>query len=307
MGSRKSPPRLIANEVRERVVILTRLSEKVALERRYGTVAQAAFMMTRAREGDADFKRAVKSDDAQSSALERIRKALPRDIQTVEIDRNLVAQFVFDPGDLVVALGQDGLVANVGKYLDGQPLAGVNPDPNAFEGALLPFTVDSFIRALPDAIAGRRDTRSAVLAEASTDDGQILRGFNEIFVGAPTHQSARYRLSHGAASELQSSSGVIAATGSGSSGWLRSLIGEAAAFDPAEEKLKFCVREAWPGRGFSTGVITGEATAQNPLIVESHMARGVVFADGIEDDAIAFDAGVTIRIAPSGRRVNLLA
>src|SRR3990167_6009027 len=173
MDSRKSPMHSTVSDVRERIVILTRLSEKVALERRYGTTAQAAFMMTRAPEGGADFKRAVKSDDAQSFALERIRRALPQDIQSVEIDRSLVAQFVFDPGDLVVALGQDGLVANVGKYLDGQPLAGVNPDPGAFEGALLSFTVDSFIRVLPEVLAGRRPTRSVVLAEAMSDDGQV--------------------------------------------------------------------------------------------------------------------------------------
>lgn len=306
MRSKKSPTRSAASNVHERVVILTRLSEKVALERRYGTVAQAAFMMTRARAGAADFKRAVKTDDAQSSALDRIRKAMPRDIQVVEIDRNLVAQFVFDPHDLVVALGQDGLVANVGKYLDGQPLAGVNPDPAAFEGALLPFSADDFVRAIPEIIGGRRAVRSVVLAEASTDDGQILRGFNEIFVGAPTHQSARYRLSFNGQSELQSSSGLIAATGSGSSGWLRSIMGADAAFDPAAERLKFCVREAWPGLGFSASVIAGEATADHPLVIESHMARGAVFADGIEEDAIAFDAGMTVRIAPSSRRVNLL-
>lgn len=290
----------------ERVVILTRLTEKSALERRYGTAQQASFMMARAKAGAADFGRVVKTDASQVRGLDLVRRAFPRDIQIVEIDRALVAQFVFDPGDLVVALGQDGLVANVGKYLNGQPLAGVNPDPDNFEGALLPFTVESFTSALPAILSGQRPMRSVVLAQATTDDGQMLRGFNEIFIGAPTHQSARYRLSFAAASELQSSSGIVVSTGSGSTGWLRSLAGDGAVFDPAEAVLRFRVREAWPGRGYGAALIAGDATRGNPLIAESHMANGVVFADGIEDDAIAFDAGVTVRIEPSERRVNLL-
>jgi NAD kinase len=290
----------------ERVVILTRLSEKVALERRYGTAQQAAFMMARSKKGTSDFSRATSADVAQTRAQSLVRQGLPREIQVVEIDRTLVAQFVFDPGDLVVALGQDGLVANVGKYLQGQPLAGVNPDPSTIDGALLPFTVESFLAALPDILRGKRAVRSVVLAEAVSDDGQILRGFNEIFVGAPSHQSARYRLSFEDASELQSSSGLIAATGSGSTGWFKSIAGEGGVFDPGEESLRFRVREAWPGRGFSASLVSGNPTRDRPLVVESHMPSGVVFADGIEDDAIAFDAGVSIRIAPSERRVSLL-
>ena len=35
----------------------------------------------------------------------------------------------FGPDDFVVILGQDGLVANTLKYLNGQPVVGVNPDP----------------------------------------------------------------------------------------------------------------------------------------------------------------------------------
>ena len=57
------------------------------------------------------------------------------------VDRAFVPNFIFGPRDTVVALGQDGLVANVLKYLDGQLLIGVNPDAARWEGVLLPFTV----------------------------------------------------------------------------------------------------------------------------------------------------------------------
>lgn len=292
--------------MRQRVVILTRLSDKVVLERRYGTAAQARFLLAQTVAGTGDFDLAERQDDRQESAARRIRKALPPEVRTAEIDRSLVAQFVFEPTDLVVAVGQDGLVANVAKYLDGQPLVGVNPDPAAIEGVLLPFTVESFLEALPDVLEDARPTRSVTLAEAVTNDRQRLFGFNEVFVGLPNHQSARYRISYEGRSEIQSSSGLIVATGSGSTGWLRSMLGERAELRPERPVLRYCVREAWPGRGFGATLLHGDVTAGSPLVLESRMANGVIFADGIESDAVAFDAGMTVTIRPARRRALLV-
>jgi hypothetical protein len=99
---------------------------------------------------------------------------------------------------------------------------------------------------------------------------------------------------------------LIVSTGTGSTGWLRSLIGDKAPFDPAADKLHFVVREAWPGRGFAATLVEGEVTRQNPLVIESRMESGVIFADGIEGDPLRFDAGVSVTIAPSDRRVRLV-
>jgi len=291
--------------VRQRVVILTRPSAKQAFVQRYGSEGQTRFAMAQSAKGMADFKKAEVEDSAQSRAVARIRKAMPSDVKLAEIDRQMVAQFLFEPHDLVVAVGQDGLVANVGKYLEGQPLAGVNPDPQTIDGSLLAFNVETFIAALPQVLTDRRPMREATLAEAQTSDRQVLRGLNEIFVGVQTHQSARYRIRHGASDEVQSSSGLIVSTGTGSTGWLKSLRGADAVFDPAADELHFVVREAWPGRGFAASLIEGRVTREQPLLIESRM-EGTIFADGIEADAIRFDAGVSVTIAPGQRRVRLV-
>ena len=290
--------------MRQRVVILTRPSAKQSFVARYGSEGQTRFVMAQSAKGLADFKRAEVEDTAQSRAVARIRKALPSDVKLAEIDRGMVAQFLFEPHDLVVAVGQDGLVANVGKYLEGQPLAGINPDPGTIDGSLLAFTVDTFIASLSEVLNDRRPVREATLAEAQTSDRQVLRGLNEIFVGVPNHQSARYRIRYGDKEEVQSSSGLIVSTGTGSTGWLKSLHGEA--FDPAADELHFVVREAWPGRGFGASVLEGRVTRDSPLFIESRMDSGTIFADGIEADAVRFDAGVSATIAPGERRVRLV-
>lgn len=52
------------------------------------------------------------------------------------IDRSLLPNFLFGDDDIVVAIGQDGLVANTLKYLTEQVLIGVNPDPHRWDGIL---------------------------------------------------------------------------------------------------------------------------------------------------------------------------
>lgn len=291
--------------MRQRVVILTRPTAKQAFVARYGSEGQTRFAMAQSLKGRADFAKAEVEDTVQSRAVMRIRKAMPSDVKLAEIDRGMVAQFLFEPHDLVVAVGQDGLVANVGKYLDGQPLAGVNPDPATIDGSLLAFDVETFIASLKEVLNDRRPVREATLAEGQTSDRQSLRGLNEIFVGVVTHQSARYRIRHAGHDEVQSSSGLIVSTGTGSTGWLRSLKGEGAVFDPAADELHFVVREAWPGRGFAATLVEGRVTREQPLFIESRM-EGTIFADGIEADAVRFDAGLSVTIAPAERRVRLV-
>ena len=60
---------------------------------------------------------------------------MPRQV----MERRLVPTYMFGRHDLVVAVGQDGLVANTAKYVGEQPIVGVNPDPERFDGILLPF------------------------------------------------------------------------------------------------------------------------------------------------------------------------
>ncbi len=148
-------------------------------------------------------------------------------VQTV--DRSFLPNFVFAPEDTVVTLGQDGLVANTLKYLDGQPVVGVNPDPERWDGRLLPFRVRDLAKLMPEVVLRKRSTRSVTMAKAALNNGQTLYGVNDLFIGPKTHCSARYLIRSGEASETQSSSGVIVSTGMGSTGWLKSLLTGAAA------------------------------------------------------------------------------
>ncbi len=148
------------------------------------------------------------------------------------------------------------------------------------------------------------------MAEARLDDGQSLLALNEIFVGHRSHQSARYRLSRDGQVEEQSSSGIIVATGTGATGWARSIMESrriTLELDPVARELGFFVREPWPSATTGTALSAGRLGDGAALEVLSHMqSGGVVFADGIEADHLGFDWGRRLEVRVAERRLNLV-
>src|SRR5205823_703527 len=125
--------------------------------------------------------------------------------------------------DVVITVGQDGLVANTAKYAGNLPIVAINPDPAHIDGILLPFTVDRARMAVRQVLARQAIIRNVTMAQATLANGQRLLAFNDFFIGARTHVSARYRIESADQSERQISSGVLVSTGAGSTGWMSSV------------------------------------------------------------------------------------
>jgi hypothetical protein len=292
-----------------RVVVVSRPTEYDELLRRHGTRAQAAFFLgaRRAMLDEIEARHA-----AQNDALARVTNGLPTKWRRSRVPRAELSRFVFEPGDVIAAIGQDGLVANVAKYLDGQLVVGVDPLPGRNAGALVRFDVSSAPDALRLAVEGRVRVESRTMVEATLDDGQSLVALNELYVGHRTHQSSRYRLSIGGPEERQSSSGLIVATGTGATGWCLSIARSVSATEilpqPTERALAYFVREAWPSPATGTTLVRGRlGSEQAPALrVTSEMGDGgVVFGDGIEEDRLSIGWGVRVRIGIARRTLAL--
>jgi NAD kinase len=244
------------------------------------------------------------------SVLKEVRAAVPADWRSTVVRRNDLDRFMFAPDDVIVAVGQDGLVANVAKYLDGQPVVGVNPDPELYDGILVRVAPDRVAQLLPLAAHGGVALQHRTMVEAQLDDGQKLVGLNEVFIGHHSHQSARYDIEVGGKREVQSSSGLIVASGTGATGWARSLMESmhaAVPLAPDEQALAFFVREAFPSISTGTSIRSGKIDNSSPIRVISRMNDGgVIFADGIEQDHLGFDWGRMIQVSVSSRRLNLV-
>jgi NAD kinase len=321
-----------------KIVLVTRPTRLAELVIRFNTVSQARFYL---EHQGADFTDYLREDETYHRALRETQAALAQVGRVQTVDRGFLPNFVFAADDTIVTLGQDGLVANTLKYLDGQPVVGVNPDPERWDGRLLPFRVGDLAKAMPEVVLRKRPTRSVTMAKVALNNGQSILGVNDIFIGPKTHGSARYLIRSGDASETQSSSGVIVSTGMGSTGWLKSLLTGAAAITQSAGSilarqaagellapggpptkgsarvrlnvktefawdanyLFYTVREPFPTRTTGASLVFGRVTPEAPLILESQMAEnGVIFSDGIERDFLEFNSGTRAVVGIAERK-----
>ena len=127
-----------------RVIVVRRETELDRIRAVHASAASARFVLER-KGISLDAVRAAHAEFLE--VLREVRAAIPADWRQATIFRSDVERFVFGPEDIVVAVGQDGLVANVSKYLDGQPVIGVDPAPGVNSGALVRFRADDVGRA----------------------------------------------------------------------------------------------------------------------------------------------------------------
>ncbi|MEV7735410.1 hypothetical protein AB0O75_25610 [Streptomyces sp. NPDC088921] len=291
-----------------RAVLVHRTTEYEELVAHHGTHGQAAFFLSsRGR----DIAEVTERHERTRRALAEVTSAIPLTWRQARVERADLDRFLFAPEDVVIVVGQDGLVANVAKYLAGQRVVGIDTDPGRNPGVLVRHRPAQAAALLPAAFDTTVDELTMV--EAVADDTQRLVALNEIYLGAAGHQTARYRLGlegDGGVVEAQASSGVLVGTGTGATGWLRSLWQERGGRlrlpNPTEDRLLWFVREAWPSPATGTSLIAGELPARARLRLTVESERLIAFGDGMEGDAVELTWGQTVQVGVCGERLRLV-
>jgi hypothetical protein len=290
---------------------VTRKTPLQLLRERHGTLAQAEFYLRSRGEEVREYREA---HERLESGLSEALACLPADQRRALVDRDQIDRFLFAPDDVVVVVGQDGLVPNVAKYLSGQLTVGINPDPSRYDGVLCqhpPRLLGALLEWIRQPTGGEFRVQGRSMLAAEREDGQRLLSLNELFVGHRTHQSARYRLRVGKREERQSSSGIICATGTGCTGWALSIARQRRIEQPlpapeADRGVWF-VREPFPSVHTKVSLDFGPISRGAGLEIASEMAEGgVVFADGIEADRLEFADGHSLRIGLAQQKLALV-
>jgi hypothetical protein len=298
----------MSKTVPPRAVVVTRPTELDGLLLRHGTKEQAKFFLeSRGR----SLEEVVERHEVQQAALHAVATQIPNAWRRARVSRQELDRFLFESEDVVVAVGPDGLVANVAKYVRGQVVVGVNPSKKLFDGVLVRHPPQAVADLL--AMSARQtlkvEERSMVSATAS--DGSKLVALNEIYVGHRTHQSSKYTIALKEKVERHSSSGLIVCTGTGATGWARSLSmrrqGCPALPAPTSTTLAFLVREAWPSVATGTELVHGLLADASLTITSEMNDGGVAFGDGIEEDRLELPYGQVVTLSRAEVALRLAA
>lgn len=301
----------------EYAIIVKNKTRLEALIERFNTKAQAKFYIERA---GGNFEDYLEEHEMFQKALLSLQTQLSTVIKNKVVERVYVPSFIFPENSLIIVIGQDGLVANTAKYSKGLPIIAVNPDNKRYDGVLLPFDTSDFMYGVEHVQANTFRYKTMRFAEARLNDGQRLLAFNDLFIGAASHVSARYKISFRSTTEEQSSSGIIISTQAGSTGWLSSVFnmayGMVGLFEKNmkskrpklnESELLFAVREPFHSVKTQIGITAGMLKGQEILTIESLMpVNGVIFSDGVETDFLKFNSGTIAKVTLATETATLV-
>jgi NAD kinase len=324
---------------KEYAIIVRSKTRLEALIERFNTKAQTKFYIESLGGNYDDYER---EHEIFYASLNQLQVQLSKVIKHKTIDRTFLPSYLFNQKNIIIVIGQDGLVANTAKYSKGIPMVAVNPDKLRYDGVLLPFDPSDFIIGVEAVMSGQYKVRNVNFAQVKLNDGQKLLAFNDLFIGPSSHVSARYKITFNGVTEEQSSSGLIISTAAGATGWLSSIFNMAYGISdvfetrvkpshksklsksqkksPPQAQIKkhfipnvksdellFAVREPFKSIRTQTSIIVGKVNKQNLLTIESLMpTQGIIFSDGIEKDFISFNSGSIATIGLASESANIV-
>lgn len=309
------------NRAMNKIVIVSQKTRLQELIERFNTKEQAQFYVEHL---GASFEDYIDEDRKYAESLNVVIRAAEISARVSVIDKSFLHTYIFGAEDIVICVGRDGLVCNTMKYLsDSNIVIGVNPDPQRWDGVVLPFSAGEMMWVLRMLCEqkGKMPSKKITFAHATTQNGQELYAANDIFVGPASHISARYDIEYHGHVERQSSSGVIISTGLGQSGWFKSIVAQingGAKYLNMEQKpyttigwsdreLSFAVREPFASVNSGADIVMGKIKQGEALKLRSIMPeKGVIFSDGIEDDYIEFNSGTEVTVTVAQKQGNLL-
>lgn len=249
-------------------------------------------------------ERIHESDERQREARTKLTHLLPGAtfISGEQLTRAAVAQAA-----VVVALGGDNHFQRVARLLDNQLIVGVNSDPETSAGALTRFTVVTFQRALHALLGGRLPVEDWLRLSVSVNRKRLPElALGEVFVGERDRCAmSRHVLYFDDVREEQKSSGLLAVTGAGSTGWLASASGllrkGRMPLRPSEHRFCYLVTEPHGSVQHRAGILS-----EKPLrVVSLNRRHGIVCLDAFRPYRAGMGAVIEIARGPALRVAGL--
>ena len=241
-------------------------------------------------------------ESKNAKVINQIKKILNKKIKKIVCVRNL--QFnLFKDIDLVITIGGDGTFIRAASFIKQTPILGINSESKTSEGALTSIN-ESEINSISKILENPKIIKRKRIEIEKNNVILDKLALNDVFIGSQNQfHTSRYEIKFNNQKEEQRSSGVLIASGSGSSAWYKSAGGEI--FNYNSEDLHFIVREVYKGRIFNPKIIKGKIKPQDNFEIKSKMHNfGVIALDS--NNIYEFRFGDTCKIKISKIDLNVL-
>ena len=206
--------------------------------------------------------------------------------------------------DLVVVLGGDNSFTFVSHSIKNTPVLGVNSDPERSVGCLTRWAIRDIDDVLDLATFidfGEFSIEEWTRLEAVVDGELIVPASNEYYLGERmANKMSRHVLVYEGQEYEQKCSGIVVATGAGSTGWYNSICQED--FEPTLKNGAFIVREPYkptPEGCYSGAIMPGEEI----LLYSLNDDEGMISVDSWEEFKFVRGSEARIHI---GRPLNVV-
>jgi hypothetical protein len=214
-----------------------------------------------------------------------------------------------DKAKLVVSLGGDDHFKSVASLVTDQIIVGVNSDPQRSVGALLQFFAEDFRKSLPGILNGNFLIEEWAQLEVKINESDARRAVSEIFIAERNAKyGSRSTITYRGQEFTSKGSGLLIATGAGSTGWFRSAsrycFPEGYVWPRTSPAAVILEREPY-GDIAENRFLCRELLADEELTIRSlHNHSAVVSTDSIFD--FEFPRGATARVKLADQRLKVL-
>lgn len=259
--------------------------------RRLGLAREALAAYYRAENADVIFA----SHERQLAMRRRVRELLP---EARVVEREKLSREALAGADLVIALGGDNHFIRVSHFLDDTPVLGINADRVRSHGGLLSVDENNLEAVVARARAGGIAVERWPRIEAAVDGRPVGRATSEFLVGELARKDMTRHVvrKNDGTEEEQKCSGLLIATGAGSTGWYGCY---GAPFGRQEPVARWVATEPFP-HGPAYRLATGELRPGDALTVRSRNdARAVVSVDCLEEADFPYGSVASFRLSGS--------
>ena len=208
--------------------------------------------------------------------------------------------------DLIISLGGDNHFQYITHYLKDTPILGINSDPKTSRGELLYYTTSNFKDILNKIENDKFNLEKWTRLKGKVNGNKMPLAISDFFLGESKRKHiSHHKLQFKGKKEKQKCSGLLVATGAGSTGWYdsasRYLENEKIKLKRTENIAKFIVTEP---NGTDYSLLKGTLRMGDKLKITSLNDRnGVMVCDSFEEREFNLCSKATVEISDKPLKV----